>query len=71
MFDERKFRAAIELVGLSMRDVAQQMDMSVVTLYRKISGKSDFYRDEIQRFQEIIGASGIPLTEIFFAEKVT
>lgn len=68
MFNEKAFRRAIEDAGLSIEDVAQLLNINVVTLYRKINGESDFYRKEIQKIGAAIGAEKI--MAIFFASKV-
>jgi len=68
MFNEKAFKRAIEDAGLSMEEVAQLLNINVVTLYRKINGESDFYRKEIQKISSVIGKDRI--MEIFFASKV-
>ena len=68
MFDERKFRAALMLKGISLSEVAKAMGINVVTLYRKMSGESDFYRNEIQKFCELTGIENP--SEIFFADQL-
>lgn len=71
MFDEKRFRAAVALAGLNMGEVARIIGVSISTLYRKISGKSDFYRVEIQKLRYAIGDVGISMEDIFFSDKVT
>ena len=46
-FNKRKFLAVLTLTGISVRDVATAIGMSYVTLYKKINGQSDFFRNEI------------------------
>lgn len=67
MFNERKFRAAVVLAGLTMEQVAKKLDISVATLYRKIKRDGDFNRAEIQ----ILG-SLLPMKaeEIFFEQEL-
>ena len=65
MFDEKKFRAALELSGVSIKELAKELGISKVTLYRKMNGKSDFYRDEIRKICEIIKTDDI--VSIFFS----
>lgn len=69
MFDENKFKAAVISNGKTLKDVAKALDISTVTLYRKMSGESDFYRNEIEKCRELLGNSN--LVEIFFATEVT
>ncbi len=68
MFDEKKFRAALVLKGISLSEVAKAMGINVVTLYRKMSGESDFYRNEIQKFCELTGIENP--SDIFFADEL-
>ncbi len=69
MFNIRKFKAAIALSGLSTQEIAKQMGISTPTLYRKMSGESDFYRKEMLDFCRIVGAKD--LVGIFFDQEVT
>lgn len=69
MFDEKKFRAALILRGISLNEVAKSMGINIVTLYRKMSGDSDFYRSEIQKFCELTGIENP--SDIFFADELT
>ena len=69
MFDRRKFKAALALKGLTIRDVAAILSIDVATLYRKMNGTSDFYRNEIQ-----ILCTALELKnpeDIFFAKELT
>lgn len=68
MFDEKKFRAALILRGISLNEVAKSMGINIVTLYRKMSGDSDFYRSEIQKFCELTGIENP--SDIFFADEL-
>lgn len=52
MFDERRFNAAVALKGETQEDAARVMGISLPTLYRKKSGVSDFYREEMEKFCE-------------------
>lgn len=65
MFDEKRFRAALELSGVSVRELAEKLGISTVTLYRKMNGESDFYREEINKICEIINTDDI--LNIFFS----
>lgn len=69
MFDENKFKAEIISRGKSLKDVADALDISVVTLYRKMSGESDFYRGEMEKCCEFLGVDN--MNEVFFAQEVT
>lgn len=65
MFCLNKFNAAIALQGENQGDAAKVMGISMATLYRKITGKSDFYRKEIDAFCAYYKANP---EEIFFAK---
>ena len=65
MFNEKKFREAVKKKGLSMGDIAEFLNINPSTLYRKMSGESDFYRGEIQRLCELLELKNP--SEIFFA----
>ena len=47
MFDEDEFRKIIKRKGKTLQDVADMIGINLVTLYRKMSGKSYFYRSEM------------------------
>ncbi|MBQ7546331.1 MAG: helix-turn-helix domain-containing protein [Clostridia bacterium] len=65
MFKENLFRAALCEVGISIPELAKKLSISKTTLYRKMNGESDFYRNEIQIVAEIIGKEKVD--SIFFA----
>lgn len=48
MFDYRKFKAELIIKGKNMKDIANVLGINEATLYRKLNGKGDFYRREIQ-----------------------
>ncbi len=66
MFNARKFRAAVILKGLTLRAVASELGIAEATLYRKMHGRSDFSRKEIQMLCKLLEIDD-PST-IFFAE---
>lgn len=68
MFNVKRFNAAIALKGETQKDAAEVMKMSAVTLYRKINGFSDFYRNEIDLFCKHYDANA---NDIFFANDVS
>lgn len=69
MFSENKFKAAVISRGKTLKDVANALGISTVTLYRKMNGESDFYRGEMEKCCEFLGVDN--LNDVFFAEKVT
>lgn len=67
MFDKNKFRAKVIENGLTMTQVANQLNINVATLYRKVNGTSDFTRTEIQTLKDLLKLTVREATEIFFA----
>lgn len=65
MFDEKAFRRMVEDKNLTLDDVAKALDISKVTLYRKMSGESDFYRREMEQVRNLLQAGN--MENIFFA----
>lgn len=71
MFNENRFKAAIIEKGLSLQDVANAMQITVPTLYRKMNGKSDFYRNEMIAYCDLLGINDASkMNDIFFDEEV-
>lgn len=68
MFDQKAFFDAIGALGLSVPELAKTIGISKVTLYRKVSGESDFTRGEIQICMKIFGKE--TADRIFFAPEV-
>lgn len=69
MFDKKRFRIAVMLKGLSLKQVAQYLGIDISTLYRKINGTSEFTRAEIQQLCELLELDDPK--EIFFANELT
>ena len=68
MFNKNKFRAKVIENGFAMKQIAESLRISEVTLYRKINGTSDFTRKEIQKLKEILKLDAKTTDEIFFTE---
>lgn len=69
MFDKLKFLGKIKENGKTIQEVADFLGINATTLYRKMNGESDFYREEIQKLSEFLYLEE-PI-EIFFAKDVT
>lgn len=69
MFDKNKFKVQLILNDKKLSEIAELLGINVVTLYRKMNGESDFYRNEIQILCEILKIENP--AEIFFAEEIT
>lgn len=48
MFNNSQFEIALISRNKTKQDVANLLGISLVTLYRKMNGVSDFFREEIQ-----------------------
>ena len=68
MLNRNKLKAKVIENGFAMKQIAKMLQISESTLYRKINGKSDFTRKEIQDLKEILNLDTKTAEEIFFAE---
>lgn len=71
MFNRNKFRAKVVGAGLTLEDVARKLGINPSTLDRKMSGISDFSRNEIQILRKELYMTAAECDEIFFAEELT
>lgn len=69
MFDKDAFRELIRNRGIKIVALAAAMDMRPSTLYRKMAGKLDFTRSEIQKCCDFFQVDN--LNHIFFAKEVS
>lgn len=67
MFNKSLFRDTLVEHNLTIKKAAQIVGINEVTLYRKMSGESDFTRNEIQLFREKLSLSESEMNAIFFA----
>lgn len=65
MFDKRRFMAQMALVGMSLKELAQKLNIDESTLYRKISDDGRFSRKEMNEIIQILDIADP--TPIFFA----
>ena len=54
MFNEQELRVAMVREQKTMKDIADMLEISQTTLYRKIKRDVDFSRKEIQRISEFL-----------------
>ncbi len=66
MYNERKFKAKLVEAGLTVEKLAEIIGINQATLYRKIAGKSEFTRIEMQVIQKALHLSREDLCSIFF-----
>lgn len=70
MFNRNKFRAKVVENGFTLEEVAKQLGINPSTLDRKMSGISDFSRNEIQILRKVLSMTAADCDEIFFAEEL-
>ncbi|XZK30802.1 helix-turn-helix domain-containing protein [Clostridium perfringens] len=68
---ENVLKSLIVLNGKSIPEVANMMNLSKSSLYRKIRGKSEFTRKEITELIDILHIEPYKAMEIFFDIKVS
>ena len=68
MFKRNFFDAKCKECELKTDDVARIIGVNPATLYRKLTGKSDFTRNEIQLFRCALKLSSFEVDAIFFAQ---
>lgn len=67
VFKKKLFKAKIIENGYTIAEVAGFMGINPVTLYRKMDGKTEFTRSEIQLIGQYLALSAEDVNRIFFA----
>ncbi len=67
MFSKNLFKAKAVEKGYDMKQISNCLGISESTLYRKMSGNSDFTRNEIQLLRQFLSLSMEEIDAIFFA----
>lgn len=67
MFKINLFKAALAANSRTAKDAAEAIGVNEATLYRKMNGKSDFTRNEIQLIRQFLHLSADEVERIFFA----
>lgn len=67
MLNVKKFRSVLILKGITYKNIAGLLNINVTTLYRKLNGESDFYRNEIDIIAKHLKLTLEEVEEIFFA----
>lgn len=65
--DREYFRYICRSHKKTFEDVAKLLGINTSTFYRKLSGDSDFTRNEIQMIKSDFGLSSDAIDQIFFA----
>lgn len=68
MFNRKAFQLAVVAADTTYEDVAKAIGINASTLYRKISGQSEFTRAEIQKICEVLNLDS-PM-DIFFTDEL-
>ena len=56
--------------GVTLENLAAKIGVSSTTLYRKMVGKSEFYRNELQAIRDTLGLDDEKFLLIFFNKKL-
>lgn len=68
MVNTNKFRSYLALRGMTIKDLAEAIGMSISTLSNKINGKSEFTASEIAQIQTALNIPDEEVLEIFIKE---
>ncbi len=71
MFDESKFKYFVIKNGSNLTNTAKAINVTYSTLRRKMTGESDFTREEVQALRDYLKMSPADVEEVFFARKLT
>lgn len=69
MFNKKRLMARMFLRGITVKELAAQLDISCSALYKKINNKSHFYCFEIKKLSDILDIQN-PI-EYFYSEAET
>lgn len=67
MFLKNELRAEIVKHGMTIESLAKAINISDSAMYRKMSGESDFFRNEILAIAKTLKLSNARMCEIFFS----
>lgn len=70
MFDKTLFLYHVARKNMTLGAISTMLDINPATLTRKMSGESDFTRDEVQRIRKFLDLSVMDADKIFFAEEL-
>lgn len=69
--DKRLLLSEIKLMGTTVKDMCSAIGITPPSFYRKLNGRSDFYRDEIIAIRDYLNLSEEKTRLIFFPENVS
>ena len=67
MFKKNEFKAELARREIKLDMIANVLQIDVTSLYRKMNGVSDFYRNEIEALAKFLNLSAADIMRIFFA----
>jgi len=67
MFKSELLKAKMVAKGVSAEELADKIGINTVTLYRKINGKTEFTRSEMQIIKSVFNLNKGEMDSIFFA----
>lgn len=70
MFNSDKLRGKMAEKKVTSEKMANFLGIDPATVYRKVNGKSEFTRTEIQQIAVLLGLTMQDLEEIFFAKEL-
>ena len=69
--NQTEFKVAQIRAGLSIEDIAKNLGINPVTVYRKFNGESEFTLSELITLKKILGLSNSDVDRIFFNSELT
>lgn len=63
----RELMSELAYKNCSVSELAERLGLSKTSVYRKLSGKNDFTRTEIEKIKSLLELSDEALVKIFFA----
>ncbi len=69
MFDKKAFEIMLLEMDMNKKDLAQNLGINVISLYRRINQETDFTYHDLQVICALFGKE--KMISIFFANKVT
>lgn len=70
MFDKALFIYHVTRKNMTLGAISAMLKINPATLTRKMSGESDFTRDEVQRLKNFLELSVVDADKVFFAEEL-
>lgn len=67
MFNKNQFCGAVRANGLNLENIARYLGINPATLTRKMNGKSDFTRNEIEMLRRKLSLNANEIQAIFFS----